>query len=189
MQAAVVADWLRRPPRRLPGLRANWRSNRWRGVECAVSVGSQVATVVLEPSGEGLVVDGELSRCSLDSGGVLWFERGGITRAHRVDRDANVSWVRTHAGEFRVEHAPRFVVPGAEDSGGGCTASMPGKIIQVLVSEGESVTKGQALVVMEAMKMEQTMTAPSDGTVTAVRVREGDQVDAGAALVVIDETD
>mgnify|MGYP001226136442 FL=1 len=66
---------------------------------------------------------------------------------------------------------------------------MPGKIIQVLVSEGDSVVKGQALVVMEAMKMEQTMTAPSDGEVTAVRVAEGDQVDAGAALVVIEESD
>ena len=66
---------------------------------------------------------------------------------------------------------------------------MPGKIIQVLVSEGENVIKGQALVVMEAMKMEQTMAAPSDGVVSAVRVSEGDQVDAGAALVVIDEAD
>ena len=42
---------------------------------------------------------------------------------------------------------------------------------------------------MEAMKMEQTMTAPSDGEVTTVRVAEGDQVDAGAALVVIEESD
>ena len=66
---------------------------------------------------------------------------------------------------------------------------MPGKIIQVLVSEGDSVIKGQALVVMEAMKMEQTMTAPADGVVASVRVAEGDQVDAGAALIVIDESD
>ena len=100
-----------------------------------------------------------------------------------------MSWVRTPSGAFKVDHAPRFVVPGRDEGGGGCTAAMPGKIIQVLVSEGDSVTKGQALVVMEAMKMEQTMTAPTDGVVASVRVAEGDQVDAGAALIVIDESD
>jgi len=189
MQAAAIADWLSRPTSRLPGLQPNWRNNRWRGVESMLSVGELEATVVLQPAGETLLVDGEPVRCGLGAGGVLRIERDGIERTHRIDRIEDVSWVRTHAGAFKVQHAPRFVVPGADESGGGCTASMPGKIIQVLVSEGENVIKGQALVVMEAMKMEQTMAAPSDGVVSAVRVSEGDQVDAGAALVVIDEAD
>ena len=189
MQAAVIADWLRRPQRRLPGLQANWRSNRWRGAEFEVSVGEHQATVVLQPMGDGLLVDGELTRCDVDAAGTLRVERAGVVQTHWVDRVGSVSWVRTPSGAFKVEHAPRFVVPGLDEGGGGCTASMPGKIIQVLVSEGDSVTKGQALVVMEAMKMEQTMTAPADGVVAGVRVAEGDQVDAGAALIVIDESD
>ena len=188
MQVAVVADWQTRPTSWLPGLHANWRSNRWRGVEFQMSVGELEGTVVLEPAGDGLLIDGQTVRASMDEGGTMTVERDGVARTVQVHRVGDVSWVRTHAGAFKVQHVPRFVVPGADDAGGGCTASMPGKIIQVLVSEGDSVVKGQALVVMEAMKMEQTMTAPSDGEVTAVRVAEGDQVDAGAALVVIEES-
>ena len=152
-----------------------------------LSVSETDATIELQPTDGGLMVDGERMQCSLAGDDALRLEQAGIERRYRVERIADVSWVRTDKGAFKVEHPPRFIVPGADDAGGGCTASMPGKIIQVLVSEGESVTKGQALVVMEAMKMEQTMTAPADGVVAAVRVAEGDQVDAGAALVVIED--
>ena len=152
-------------------------------------MGEHRATVNLQPVDDGLLVDGELARCTVDAAGTLRIERTGVVHTHCVDRVGSVSWVRTPSGAFKVEHSPRFVVPGRDEGGGGCAASMPGKIIQVLVSEGDSVIKGQALVVMEAMKMEQTMTAPADGVVASVRVAEGDQVDAGAALIVIDESD
>lgn len=65
---------------------------------------------------------------------------------------------------------------------GGLTAPMPGVIRAVLVSAGERVASGQALVVMEAMKMEHTIRAPSDGVVNAISHAEGAMVEAGAAL-------
>ena len=55
--------------------------------------------------------------------------------------------------------------------------------MSVLVANGEQVEKDQALVVMEAMKMEHTIKAPSKGTVSAVYFQEGDLVDGGAALL------
>ncbi|MEQ9520156.1 MAG: acetyl/propionyl/methylcrotonyl-CoA carboxylase subunit alpha [Parvibaculum sp.] len=67
------------------------------------------------------------------------------------------------------------------------TAPLPGKIIQVLVKPGDTVRKGSALVVLEAMKMEQTIQAQSDGIVALVSVCEGDQVEAGATLVTFEE--
>jgi biotin carboxyl carrier protein len=65
-------------------------------------------------------------------------------------------------------------------------ASMPGRIVRVLVTPGVPVTAGQPVVVVEAMKMENEMRAPKNGTVREVRVKEGAAIEAGAVLVVID---
>ncbi len=62
-------------------------------------------------------------------------------------------------------------------------APMPGLIVRVLVAPGDVVTAGTPLVVMEAMKMENELRAPSDGTVTAIPVTPGSPVDKGAVLV------
>ncbi|WAT15179.1 acetyl/propionyl/methylcrotonyl-CoA carboxylase subunit alpha [Xanthomonas fragariae] len=66
---------------------------------------------------------------------------------------------------------------------GGLTAPMPGRIVSLVAAVGEPVTRGQALVVLEAMKMEHTLHAPSDGIVKAYLAAEGDLVSDGVALV------
>lgn len=71
------------------------------------------------------------------------------------------------------------------EHGGGLTAPMPGKIISIAVKAGDSVTKGQPLLVMEAMKMEHTISAPADGKVEELFYAVGDQVTEGAELVSI----
>ena len=63
------------------------------------------------------------------------------------------------------------------------TAPMPGKVLRVLVSEGQRVKIGQGLVVLEAMKMENEIPAPRDGVVKKIYVKEGDTVDTGQPLV------
>jgi len=65
-------------------------------------------------------------------------------------------------------------------------APMPGKVIQVLVADGDSVAAGQGVVVLEAMKMESTLTAEVTGTVKSVRVAAGTIVGAGDTLVEIE---
>jgi 3-methylcrotonyl-CoA carboxylase alpha subunit len=64
---------------------------------------------------------------------------------------------------------------------------MPGRVLQVLVGEGDHVTAGQSLLVMEAMKMEHTLRAPVEGVVVSVGAAVGEQVEAEAALIVIRE--
>ncbi|MBV1885943.1 MAG: acetyl/propionyl/methylcrotonyl-CoA carboxylase subunit alpha [Parvibaculaceae bacterium] len=72
-------------------------------------------------------------------------------------------------------------------SGSKAVAPMPGKVIQVVVAAGDRVRKGDALVVVEAMKMEQTVQAPQDGKVEEVTVSVGEQVEGGAVLVLFEE--
>jgi len=71
------------------------------------------------------------------------------------------------------------------DEGGSLTAPMPGKVISLLVAKGAKVSRGQPLVVMEAMKMEHTIAAPTNGEVIEVLYQVGDQVGEGAALIAL----
>ena len=71
----------------------------------------------------------------------------------------------------------------AAHEGGRLTAPMPGKVVSFSVKAGDTVTKGQPLAVMEAMKMEHTIAAPADGTVAELLYAPGDQVNEGAELL------
>ena len=70
-----------------------------------------------------------------------------------------------------------------QDEGGRLTAPMPGKVVSFAVQAGDKVSKGQALAVMEAMKMEHTIAAPADGVVAELLYAPGDQVTEGAELL------
>lgn len=63
---------------------------------------------------------------------------------------------------------------------------MPGKVIALLVGEGDRVEKGQGLVIVEAMKMENEVRSPVSGDIKEVRVKAGDALEAGAVLVVVE---
>lgn len=77
--------------------------------------------------------------------------------------------------------APKAVVEG----GNSVTAPMPGTILDIKVNEGDKVSNGQVLLVLEAMKMENEIMAPADGTVASINVSKGASVNAGDVLVVI----
>ncbi len=72
-----------------------------------------------------------------------------------------------------------------QGSGGTIAAPLPGLILQLKVKEGDTVDAGQCVMVMEAMKMENQITAPHNGSVKKVFVSEGDSVGEGDALVEI----
>ena len=75
--------------------------------------------------------------------------------------------------------------PVAAAAGEQVTAPMPGTILKVNVTQGAAVKKGDILVVLEAMKMENEILAPKDGTVAQIAVTKGAAVDTGALLAVI----
>jgi len=80
----------------------------------------------------------------------------------------------------------KHAADGQSEPAGGLTAPMPGKVIAVHVAVGDKVKRGQALLVMEAMKMEHTIAAPGEGTVKELLYGVGDQVGEGAALITLD---
>lgn len=71
----------------------------------------------------------------------------------------------------------------AAGKGGIIKALMPGRIVRVLVEAGQQVTKGAGLLILEAMKMENEIQAPTDGTIEQLFVKPGDTVEGGAALI------
>ena len=75
--------------------------------------------------------------------------------------------------------------PAANVAGEQVCAPMPGTVMSVKVSNGQAVKKGDVLVVLEAMKMENEIFAPCDGTVASVAVSSGDAVESGKVLVVL----
>jgi biotin carboxyl carrier protein len=66
------------------------------------------------------------------------------------------------------------------------TVPMPGKVVAVLVAEGDAVEKGQGLVIVEAMKMENEVRSPITGAVKDIKVKPGETVEGGAVLLVVE---
>ena len=93
-------------------------------------------------------------------------------------------------GEARLMRAynPEAAAEGL-DAGAAVKAPMPGKVLSVKVAEGDAVTKGQTLLVLEAMKMEHALAAPRDGVVEALSASEGGQVADGDVLVRLAEAE
>ncbi|TAG49199.1 MAG: acetyl/propionyl/methylcrotonyl-CoA carboxylase subunit alpha [Betaproteobacteria bacterium] len=95
--------------------------------------------------------------------------------------------VLMQGARFEFDAIDPYAPPESEDSHGGhLTAPMPGSVVSVLVKPGDTVTKGQALIVMEAMKMEHTIVAPFAGKVEAVYFAAKEQVKEGAELVALE---
>ena len=81
--------------------------------------------------------------------------------------------------------APAAAPKAAAQGGVKITAPMPGKVLSVKAPVGTAVTKGQVVMILEAMKMENEIVAPQDGTVASIDVAEGGSVEAGAVLATL----
>ena len=103
--------------------------------------------------------------------------------------DGDTQYVHSRAGVVVLRAQPRFPAADNEAAAGGCVAPMPGKVVKLLVSVGQSVSAGDTLVVLEAMKMEHAVKAPTDGVVERLPVSEGEQVDTDALLAVVTASD
>lgn len=157
-----------------------------------VTEGETTRTVEVERTDEGyrVVVDGtEHTVQARRLGEVLHLLVG--------DRSVDAGLVRRDGGwdidlrgqlhECAVVDPRRKALRLAAGTGSGkMTSSMPGRIVRVLVAEGDVVTKGTPVLVVEAMKMENEVKAPIDGVVAEILVSPGDAVDAGASLLRIE---
>jgi len=111
---------------------------------------------------------------------------GGVRHRAAWARDGDRVFVWCDGRAYAFARARAARAAGASDHGADLRAPMPGRVRRVAVPAGESVDRGQVVLVLEAMKMEHAIRAPRAGVVRAVHVREGDLVDAGVELAEID---
>ncbi len=109
----------------------------------------------------------------------------GVRRALAVHRVGAEVFVDGPDGSTAFTELPRFPVPGSSAGEGSLLAPMPGTVVRVAVAEGDAVTAGQTVLVLEAMKMEHVVAAPTDGVVGELQAVVGDTVDTGAVLAVV----
>ena len=81
--------------------------------------------------------------------------------------------------------APKAAAPAGAAGSVTVAAPMPGKILGVKANPGQAVKKGDVIVILEAMKMENEIVAPQDGTIASINVATGDSVEAGATLATL----
>ncbi|WP_135469393.1 acetyl/propionyl/methylcrotonyl-CoA carboxylase subunit alpha [Crenalkalicoccus roseus] len=117
---------------------------------------------------------------------------GAVERV-AVLRDGEVLHVTldgAEAGEWTLRLLDPYAPPGGEAAAQGrLSAPIPGRVVQVLVAEGERVTRGQVLAVLEAMKTELRITAPTDGVVAHVGCAPGETVEEGTEIVTLAAAD
>ena len=159
-----------------------------------------MSDVRLASEGEekGVRLDGEVAsidgrkvpfRAVRRGGEIVAIEVGGEPRSVKAARDGDRVFVARGGRVFEVRRVePRAAsrrVGASADHGAGLVAPMPGRIRKTLVRRGDSVRRGEVVLVLEAMKMEHAIRAPRDGTVTRLDHSDGDLVEAGAELAEI----
>ena len=106
----------------------------------------------------------------------------GVVSGYDVrQRDRDV-WVDSASGSLVLRQEPRFTDPGEAIAPGSLLAPMPGTVVRMGVEEGAQVLAGDVILVLEAMKMQHTVTAPHDGMVAELHTEPGAQVAAGEVL-------
>ncbi|WP_433265081.1 acetyl/propionyl/methylcrotonyl-CoA carboxylase subunit alpha [Actinosynnema sp. CS-041913] len=108
-------------------------------------------------------------------------------RRYAMARSGNVLWLGADGRTWALTETEQSEISAheAEGSAGPVTSPMPGTVLLVRAAPGDHVTAGQALFVVEAMKMEHTVTAPTDGVLAEVNVRAGQQVALDEPLAVV----
>ncbi len=141
--------------------------------------------VTHEPDGFSLEIGTRAIRAhgSISQDGTLQATVDGRQRKCRFFASDNGHALFLDGEHYRISQPDPVDVADTSTHTGGLEAPMPGVIRAILSKQGAAVEAGDALVVMEAMKMEHTIRAPAKGTVTAINCAEGNMVEAGAMLV------
>ena len=132
---------------------------------------------ILEKNVEIISFDNEMLECVID----------GVRSQYQIYRDEDRLFVFDSFNDIQLKVLPRFVDPSTSSIEGGLLAPMPGKISEVLIKKDQKVKAGQSLMIIEAMKMEQTIKSPNAGKISKIMVKKGQQVENGESLLVIDE--
>ncbi len=206
IRVAAIAAMLhgisaRRDPQALAP--AGWRNVPWTDQTITYKLGDADVVLGYRPAGTGFDISIGGKTTHVSSFGIdaatrresarrqagadrVWFvEHGGHRRQARVIAAGARCYVLFEGTTFAFVEEARFPDHAAQEVAGGLVAPMPGKVVKVLVAEGQEVAAGAPLLVLEAMKMEHTVRAADAGIVRALHVAVGDQVDTDRLLAVV----
>ncbi|WP_416276922.1 acetyl/propionyl/methylcrotonyl-CoA carboxylase subunit alpha [Nocardia sp. alder85J] len=111
----------------------------------------------------------------------------GVRRRYRVTADGTTWFVDSALGSTELNEVQRFPDPSRIQEAGSLLAPMPGTVVRIEVTEGQPVSAGDPILVLEAMKMEHTVRAPATGVVVRIPISLAAQVDSGQLLAVVQD--
>lgn len=166
----------------------NYRNNPYRAPSMKLLIGQQETEVSyrylaegkFEIAALGAIAVAEVLSCERDR---LRLAIDGIQREFCVTEVNDRLFIDSSLGASVITRLPRHPIPSTAGQEGAASSPMPGVVLKILVSEGQPVAAGEALLILEAMKMEQTIRATSDGIVEAIKVTPGQVVSPGDVLV------
>jgi propionyl-CoA carboxylase alpha chain len=159
-------------------------SYRWLGAQLAFDIagadeGSLARTHSIEPGPSGNSA-GSSPRASM-----VWLETAGVRYRFNVTRAGRDFWINSPLGSVTLSLIDRLPAPERVAEAGSLIAPMPGNVTKVAAAVGDPVTAGQLVLVIEAMKMEHQILAPTTGVLIELRVSQGTQVNAGDVLAIV----
>ena len=173
---------------------AGWRLNTVASRLIEFKAGENEIVCHVQQSGEGLRFKHGDTACSF-----AWTERDddsfhirldGSGKTCRFVKAGNDITILTETGRVRLTLFDPYHFEGDTSANDGrLTAMMPGRIVKLMAAAGDSVVKGQPLIIMEAMKMEHTIVSPRDGVVERVAFQVGEMVPADAVLFSFEDSD
>lgn len=190
--AAVLEGQARRRAKAKVGrtLPSGWRNSTmpWQKLEFVVA--GETLCVAYQSRRDGAfqvrVEDREmLARPHACGQGLVEATIDGRRLSFQIHQRGDRWFMQTDAGGLTLMESPRYPAPASAGADGGLTAPMPGAVLSTAVEAGQTVARGQLLIILEAMKMEHRITAPMDGAVAAVHVGAGDQVRNGELLITL----
>lgn len=181
----------RRTAKVLPQAPSGWRNNpsrleqsRFQGTRGEIAVEYRFGREGLQ-----LRINDEsqpLAGCEVATPERIRMQVAGILRTYEVHQVGNTFYVDSPLGFSQLEELPRFSIPSDETAPGSLVAPLPGVVNEVKVKQGDTVSAGDVLLVIDSMKVFHWISAPLSGRIAEIRVSPGNQVEAGAVLVVIE---
>ena len=192
--AGVVSLYLRKLQQTeasiLPQVPANYRNNPFRDPSVKLQVGSWSLDLSWRQIGDATFAiscgdwQANVQLVSFEPGSIR-VSIDGVQRMFRIAEAGDQFFVQSYLSSRVVVRLPRYPQTHAASEHESAFAPMPGQVLKILVEVGQHVSAGDALVILEAMKMEQTLRSTADGVVEAVLVKQGDVVAPGDRLVEI----
>ncbi|WP_232677336.1 biotin carboxylase N-terminal domain-containing protein [Nocardioides sp. R-C-SC26] len=193
--AVALAEWRRERRTTQAGIPVAWRNVASQPQRTTFDLGGEERTVEWFGGRDGYRAADERVAVVTASSSAVTVEVDGVrTSAPELVDDGGIGipqvvHVDLPGGSVSARVVPRFVDPADAVASGSLLAPMPGTVVRVAVEQGQQVAAGEVVLVLEAMKMQHSVTAPTDGVVTQISVQTGAQVAAGEVMAVVEETE